>query len=228
MAVDTESTKRMSSKLIQDRSAVLGAANTYAEVLFAALGALVARSRKDRVAKVEGDESYMQVYLADTPCDYRGVMRLCGYTVETGVQDTMDKAYEELRSKWHEKYNAIVHEMQVSAVAHALEKKREAAKAEEQEPKQQQKQLDVCMFDAMCKIHGMIRDMMRQPDEKDCERTIACNLIEFSLKVRYSEGMWRAEFQYWDHEDKLSDKDRVCLLTRVWWGICDVMGWMYE
>lgn len=121
-----EKTERMSEKLIQDRSAILGAANTYAEVLFAALGALVASSRKDHVAKVEGDESYMQVYLADTPCDYRGVMRLCGYTVETGVQDTMDKAYEELKSKWHEKYNAIVHEMQVSAVANALDGKREA------------------------------------------------------------------------------------------------------
>lgn len=225
---DLERTERMSSKLIQDRSAILGAANTYAEVLFEALGALVASSRKDHTAVVHDGENYMQVYLSDTPSDYRGVMRLCEYTVETGVQETMDKAYEKLKSMWHEKYDAIVREMQVSAVANALDEKREAAKAKEQKQKPPEKQLDVSMFDAMCKIHGIIRDMMRQPESKDCERTIKCNLVEFSLKVHYSDGMWRSEFKYWDHEDKLVDKDYSCLLARIWWGICDVMGWLYE
>lgn len=125
---DLERTERMSNKLIQDRSAVLGAANTYAEVMFEALGALVASSRKDHTAKVHDGENYMQVYLADTPSDYRGVMRLCEYTVETGVQETMDKAYEKLKAMWHEKYDAIVHEMKVSAVANALDGKREDKK----------------------------------------------------------------------------------------------------
>lgn len=219
-----EKTEKMSVKTVRDRAAALGAANTYADVLLNAAGVLVASSRQDHLVKLKDGDNYVHIYLADTPCDYRGVMFVGSWRVETGVCKSMDDALSELRGNWGALYKEGLDSLRRAAVANALEEKREAVKAKAQEPKQP----DVAMFDAMCKIHGIIRDMMRQPEAKDCERTIKCDLVEFSLKVYYRDGMWRSVFAYWDHESELSDKDYACLLTRVWWQICDVMGWMYE
>lgn len=209
-----EKTDKMSVKTVRDRAAALGAANTYADVMLNAAGVLVASSRQDHLVKMKDGDNYVHVYLADTPCDYRGVMFVGSWRVETGVCKSMDEALSELRGNWGALYKEGLDSLRRAAVANALEEKRDRNKPPRQDG------------DAEAdRIHRLLEKAWNHVPEPAFTYEAEDKVVGFKLTMSCpKEGLWIYEARYKDRVLSGGMDSWATAVERVWWRVCTEIG----